>query len=451
MHDMKIANGGIVTESGVFSGDILIRDGKIALVGDAGDLPAAETIDAGGLLVLPGMLDSHAHLNDPGFTWREDFPHGSAAAAVGGVTTLIDMPLQNEPALTTAEAFAAKERALAGRSHVDYAFWGGLIPENVDGLRSLWDAGVVAFKAFIGPVSPDYSSIDMGTARRALLAARDFDGMIGFHCEDYSIIRAGEAEAIGRAGGRADWRDFLASRPLSAELVATSSILDLARETGARAHICHVSHPAVAERIRRARRDGVRATGEVCGHYLAFTADDVLRNGEMFKCAPPLREAGTPDRLWEYVEDGTLSCLGSDHSPCRADEKDAAAHGVFGAWGGISGVQSLLQTAFDQGVSRRGLSPAFLARAAAATARAFSLAHVKGALRAGLDADIVLLDPGREWTITASSLKYLNPISAFVGLRGRGLPVATLVRGRVVARNGETVGDAGHGHLVKRG
>lgn len=447
MYDLKIAGADIVTETGVFPGDILIRDGKIALVGDGGDAPAKETVKASGLYAFPGLIDCHAHLNDPGFTWREDFPHGTAAAAVGGTTTLVDMPLQNEPALTDARVFAAKEKAVAGRAHVDYAFWGGFIGPNVGELEGMHRAGAVAFKAFVGPVSPDYKSVDMGAIRRELLAVKSFDGLAGFHCEDYAIIKAAEADV----GTTKDWRCYLDTRPLSAEIISTQSVIALARETGARVHICHVSHPEVAELIRRARREGLRVTAETCGHYLAFTNDDVVQRGAIFKCAPPLRDAAAREGLWEYVADGTLVGLASDHSPCRADEKDMGDKGILGAWGGISGIQSTMQVVFDQGVARRGLSPTFLARSSAGTAAAFALDHAKGAIRPGLDADIVLLDPKREWEITPASLKYLNQISAFVGLKGRGLPVMTFVRGKLAARDGEAVGGPGHGRLVKGG
>jgi allantoinase len=392
--------------------------------------------------------DLHAHLNDPGFTWREDFPHGSAAAARGGVTTIVDMPLQNVPALTDAGIFAAKEKAIAGRGRVDYAVWGGFVGDNLDELESLDRAGAVAFKAFLGPVSPDYATVGLDQLRLAAVRIRAFDGLLGVHCEDYGLIRKGERLAAGKE--KPDWRDFLASRPPEAEILAVDAVLGLARETGVRVHICHVSLPEAAESIRRARADGIRASGETCPHYLSFCDRDLLARGAWLKCAPPLRDAAARERLWEYVADGTLSCLGSDHSPCRPDEKDAERLGVFGAWGGVSGIQTMFQTLFDQGVRRRGLSPVFLARSARETARVFGLDHCKGELRPGLDADLAIFDPGREWEITPSSLEYLNPRSAFVGLRGRGLPTAVFVRGRAAFREGRPQPPPGWGRLVKR-
>lgn len=450
MMDTVIKNARIVTSSRVFEGSIAIADGKIAAVYAGAEAPEAkETIDAEGKYVFPGGIDSHAHLNDPGFTWREDYAHGTAAAAVGGLTTLVDMPLQNVPALGNAKIFADKEKAVSPNAYVDFCFWGGLLKNNVDDLKGMDEMGAVAYKSFIGPVSDDFDTLSIGQAREALQRVKSFGGRAGFHCEDYSIISHEQQKALKE--GRDTYRDFLDARPVVAELIATQNIIELARETGAKVHICHVSHPDVAEAIRRAQHEGVDVTAETCSHYLVFTEEDVLHGGNIFKCAPPLRDHAAMNRLWDYVVDGTLCCVGSDHSPCAPEEKSEEKHGVFGAWCGISGVQSVMQVLFSEGVLRRGYSPTLLARALGeGPAKTFGIYGKKGAIAPGFDADLVILDPDMPWEITPDSLYYLNKISAFVGLRGRGLPVCTMVRGKVVAKDGKLVGEKGYGQLVRK-
>ncbi len=448
MFDTIIKNGKIVTVDAVLAEDLAIQDGKIAKIGkNLGE--AKEVIDAHGKFVFPGQLDTHAHMNDPGFTWREDYVFGSEAAAIGGVTTIIDMPLQNEPALTNKKIFHDKVAALKDSSVVDYAFWGGLIDDNVEDLIELDAQGVVALKSFIGPVSPDYSSCTMGIVREALEKTKSVDAMAGFHCEDYSIIKREEGRAL--KDGRNTRKGFFETRPLVAELIATESIIMLAKEFGAKVYICHVSHPDVAELIKKAKAEGVNVIGETCPHYLVFTEDNLIESGTIFKCAPPLRTAADREKLWDYVIDGTISCIGSDHSPCAPEEKDEQTHGVLGAWGGISGLQTGYQVMFDLAVTKRGLDPTLLAkRMAYDSAKAFGLYGKKGSLEVGFDADIVIIDPEKEWEITPDSLFYKNKISAFVGLKGRGLPICTLVRGQVVAKDNKIVAKHGYGQLVKK-
>lgn len=450
MFNLVIKNGKVVTPNRIFEGSICVNDGKIAAIVEAGNsVDAEQVIDAQGHYVFPGAIDSHAHLNDPGYGWREDYAHGSAAAAVGGCTTIVDMPLQNEPALTEAKIFDKKEEIVSPNAYVDYCFWGGLVDYNLDKLQELAEKGCVAFKSFIGPVSPDYVSLSIGQAKEALEILKECDARAGFHCEDYSIIKWEEARAQRKE--KNDWQDFLNSRPVIAELIATQNILDLARELDAKVHICHVSHPRVAKIIRDAQLEGVDVTAETCGHYLTFTDQDVIKNGSLFKCAPPLREASAVEEMWEYVNNGTLSSVGSDHSPCELSEKSEEKHGVFGAWGGISGIQNVMQVVFSEGVVKRGYNPTLLARSLSeGPAKTFGIYGKKGAIEVGFDADLVILDPEREWEITPDSLFYLNKISAFVGLKGKGLPVCTLVRGQVVAKDGQLVGAKGLGQLVKK-
>lgn len=455
MYDLLIKNAKVVTPERVQEGGVAVKNGKIAAVLAAGIEPeAAKVIDAKGKYLFPGAIDTHAHLNDPGYEWREDYEHGTAAAVVGGYTTIIDMPLQNEPAMTTAELMDRKEEKVSKEAYSDYCFWGGLIPDNFKDLKDLDEKGCVAFKSFIGPVSPDYHSLTYGQAYEAMKIIREFDGRAGFHCEDFSMIK--ECEKEMKEAGRLDWRGFLDSRPVAAEMLATIDIIELSRATGCKVHICHVSSPDVAERIKQAQQEGVDVTAETCSHYLTFTDEDTVKNGELFKCAPPLRTRAEVDRLWDYVKDGTFSGVASDHSPCAPDEKYKEILGqkinnVFDVWGGISGIQSCVQAAFSEGVVKRGICPSVLANTMAKKpAEAFGIYGKKGDIRPGFDADFVLIDPDKEWEIKAEDYYYVNKISAFTGLKGKGLPVCTILRGKVVAEDGKVTGEKGYGEFVKK-
>ena len=455
MFDVLVKNGKLVTPDRIYEAQIAIKDGKFAgFFSVDEEVEAKEVIDAKGNYVFPGAIDTHAHLNDPGYTWREDYEHGTAAAGVGGYTTIIDMPLQNEPALTNAELFDKKVETVDANAYVDYCFWGGLVPTNFEDLSGLDRKGCVAFKSFIGPVSPDYASLNYGQAYEAMQIIKEFDGRAGFHCEDFSMIKWQE-ERMKKAG-RLDWQGFLDSRPVISEMLATIDIIEIAKATGCKAHICHVSSPDVAQKIKEAQQEGYDITAETCSHYLSMTDKDVIENGPLFKCAPPLRSQEEVDRLWGYVEDGTFSGIASDHSPCSYDEKYNEILGqkisnVFEVWGGISGIQSGFQVSFYEGCVKRNVSPTALAKAMAEQpAKAFGIYGKKGAIEIGFDADLVILDPEKEWEITSESLKYVNKISAFVGMKGKGLPICTMVRGNIVAKDGNVVVEKGYGQLVKK-
>ncbi|MGI6075655.1 MAG: allantoinase AllB [Pyramidobacter sp.] len=451
MFDLIVKNADVVTSDGVKALDFAVKDGKVAALAQRGALTEAKKVlDLPGKLVFPGAIDTHAHLNDPGYNWRETFDCGTAAAAVGGYTTIIDMPLQNDPPTTNAERIAAKLKHVGPKAYTDYCFWGGLTDYNFGDLEGEDAAGVVAFKSFIGPVSPDYVSLSYGQVREALEIIARFGGVAGFHCEDFSLIKWGEERAKRKAAP--GWQDFLDSRPLVAEYLATEAVILLSKETGCRVHICHVSHPSVAQLVRDAQNNGIPVTAETCSHYLTLTEDDVLEKGELFKCAPPLRSKEARDLLWNYVIDGTFSGIASDHSPCAPEEKDEKKHGVFGAWGGISGIQNCLQLCYNAGVVERGIDPSVLARVMSENAaKTFGIWGKKGAILPGFDADFVVLDPEAQWEITADSLLYVNKISAFVGMKGKGLPVQTYIRGQLVAENGHVRAEMkGKGQYVKK-
>ncbi len=445
--DKAVNNVRIVTSDKIIYGSVGIKGEKIAEIREGKELNAEIIINGKDKYLFPGIIDNHVHLNDPGYTWREDFLHGTSAAAIGGVTTLVDMPMQNEPAVSNSDIYARKAETLSTKGVVDYSFWGALVDYNFSDLEGLRKCGVKAFKSFMSPVGSDYTSLGNGQIREALKILRELDGIGGFHCEDYDIIAYEESKAINE--GRLSIKDYLKARPVAAELIATKNVIDLAKEQGANIHICHVSHGKIADIIKRAKEENVNITSETCPHYLVFSAEDVIKKGLIYKCSPPIREKENIDSMWEAVRDGTLDCIVSDHSPSRIDEKDAEL-GAFKAWGGISGLQTGLQVVFHEGVNNRHLSPTFIARTMAENpAKIFGFGDKKGKIKIGYDADMVLLDPDALWKIKENDLAYLNKFSAFCGLEGKGLPIMTLVRGKVVAEYGNIKVDGGYGRLIK--
>lgn len=449
MFDILIKNANLVTSEKVEPKSLAIKNGKIAGIFENNCTEDSKiTIDGTGKYLFPGLIDAHVHLNEPGFTTREDFSHGTMAAAVGGITTVIDMPMQNEPPLYSKDIFASKEVCVSSKAYIDYSFYGAVVSYNLNNLEELNSCGAVAFKSFFAPVSPDYTTLNTGEIRQALSIIKKFDGLASFHCEDYNIITYEQNKAIKE--GRLGRRDFLNSRPVIAELIAVKNIIELAKEQNCRVHICHVSHPAVAEEIKKAKANGIRITAETCPHYLIFDENDFLTKGAVFKCAPPLRTSEDKEKLLYYVSDGTIDMIGSDHSPCAPEEK-LEDMGIFNAWGGISGIQTSLQTMYDYLVVKKGLSPSLISKTMAFNpAKHFEISNEKGSLNIETDADIVLLDPDKKWEITNDNLKYLNKQSAFVGLKGKGCPVLTILRGKIISENGCIKENTPYGHLIKR-
>lgn len=452
MFDLLIKNISIVKNNEVFIGDVGVNNEKIsAIINTEADsqldiLASKSVIDGTGQFLFPGVVDSHVHLNDPGFTWREDFLHGTESAAIGGVTTIVDMPLQNEPALTNKDIFLSKKEHLFNKSYIDYGFWGGLVSYNLNNLEELNNCGVLAFKCFFAPVSADYTSLDTGKIREAMKIIKSFNGLAAFHCEDYSIIKYEEEKAISK--NRVSAKDFLNTRPVIAELLAVRAIISLAEEIGTKVHICHVSHPLVAEEIKLAKKAGVKITAETCPHYLAFNEDDLINKGTILKCAPPLRSKEDSNRLWDYVIDGTIDIISSDHSPCTIEEKQSNGNDFLKAWGGISGIQTAMQVLFSEAIVKRNLSPSLLAKVLSSNAADIFSLTAKGSIEIGKDADFVIVNPEKQWSITSESLHYLNKISGFVGLKGIGCPVTTILRGNIICNNGTVLCSPNFGKIL---
>jgi allantoinase len=444
--ELLVRGGTLVRSDGLLEADLAVADGRIAaLLAPDQRCSADELIDARGLHVLPGLVDSHVHFDDPGRTAWEGFETGSQAAAAGGVTTVLDMPLNSSPPTLSAEALAVKRAAVAGRSVVDYGFWGGVVAGNTAELPDLLEAGVVACKAFMCHSGLDeYPRADEGTLIEALRVLGPLGGILGLHAEAHEATSA-LAERL-QAAGRRDPLAWAESRPPYTEAMAAASGVRLAEGLGGRLHFVHVSAAETVRLVDAARAAGVLATLETCPHYLALDERDLARLGPIAKCAPPLRSRDEVEALWRCLSEGLIDCVVSDHSPCTTEEKRLDSGDIWQAWGGIGGVQTSLPVMLTEGVHRRGLSLPELARLMAGNpARIFGLAQRKGALRPGLDADLVLNDLDAEWELERSMLLSRNRLNPFVGRRFRGRVGRTVVRGRTVFWDREIVAVAGSG------
>ncbi len=444
--DLYIRNGRVVTEEREFLGGVAVTGGRIArLVEGNSPLEALEEIDARGLLLLPGLVDAHVHFSEPGRGHWEGFETGSRAAAAGGVTSFVEMPLNAHPPTINAEALRLKQAA-AAVSHVDYALWGGLVEDNLADLADLQAGGVVGFKAFMVSAT-DFPRSDARIMREGMAQIAGFGSFLAVHAEDEEMT--GRLTMALRAAGRTDRAAWGEARPIAAELTAIDEAIGLAEATGARLHIVHVSCAEGIDRISAAKARGVAVTSETCAHYLFFDETDLERLGPVAKCAPPLRAPAEREALWDRVLAGAVDVITSDHSPCLWEEKTAGDADIFEAWGGISGVQSTLPALLTEGVAKRGLPLSDLVRMTAANpARLFGLYPKKGSLSAGADADLVLVDPDRRFTLQAADLEYRNPHSAYVGAQFLGSVQKTISRGLTVFDGGRIIGPAGHGERL---
>ena len=412
---MIIRGGTVVTARGVAKADVAVEGDQIVAVGP-NLAQGGEEIDASGLHVFPGGIDSHVHFNEPGRTEWEDIAHGSAALAAGGYTSFIDMPLNNLPVTTDVAAFDLKLEAMNRSSKVDFGLWGGLVPGNLAQLEPLVRRGVMGFKAFMCPSGVDeFPAADEQTLREGMKQIAALGSILLVHAEDPSRL----APPAGTTA-----RDFIWSRPADAELQAISLALAIAGDTGCRLHIVHVSTARGVELIYESQQGGVDASGETCPHYLLYVESDMERMGGIAKCAPPFRTAVDREKLWWMLRDGRLPMVVSDHSPSTFELKQGDDFSKI--WGGISGCQSTRQLLLAMG---RLELPVIAAVTSTNIARRFGLAN-KGDIAPGFDADLWLVDLSHEDVVTREDLLYRNRFSAHEGQRIRGRTVKTLVQGK---------------------
>ncbi|MGK5111596.1 allantoinase AllB [Geodermatophilus sp. CPCC 205506] len=426
----------VVLPAGERAAAVYTEHGRITAVTPFGDAPAAAVTLADDEVLIPGLVDSHVHVNEPGRTEWEGFATATRAAAAGGVTTIVDMPLNSVPPTTSVDALHVKRRAAEGQVAVDVAFWGGAVPGNVDQLRPLHEAGVVGVKCFLLDSGvPEFPPLDDAGLRAALTELARFNGLLVAHAEDAGVIAAAPPPA------GSSYAAFLASRPGAAEESAIAGLVAAARDTGARVHVVHLADADAVPLLRRARADGVRITVETCPHYLTFAAEEVPDGGTAFKCCPPIRETRHREALWTALADGDVDLVVSDHSPCTPDLKRLDVGDFALAWGGIASLQVAFPAVWT-GARARGLGLAqVVGWMSAAPARLAGLTG-KGAIAVGKDADLVVFAPDERWQV--GELAHRNPVTPYAGRELRGRVRRTWLRGR------ETDGPP-TGRLLRRG
>jgi len=395
-------------------------------------------------VLLPGLVDTHVHVNDPGRTEWEGFASATRAAAAGGVTTIVDMPLNSLPPTVDVAALEVKRKAAEQNCFVDVGFWGGAIPGNVSDLRPLHDAGVFGFKCFLADSGvEEFPHLEPAEFVSAVRAVAEFDGLMIVHAEDgHALEHAPSAEGRGYGG-------FLASRPRGVENLAIAEVIEAARWTGGRLHILHLSSADALPMIRSARRDGLRLTAEVCPHYLIFAAEEIPDGATEFKCCPPIREAANRDELWAAVADGTIDFIVSDHSPCTPELKRLDIGDFAAAWGGISSLQLGLPAIWTE-ARRRGHSLADVIRWMAERPAAQVGLDQKGSIAVGKDADFAVFAPDETLVVDPNVLYHKNAVTPYAGRTLTGRVRSTWLRGTDISADVETNGDR-RGRLLRRG
>ncbi|HEV8587348.1 MAG TPA: allantoinase AllB [Pyrinomonadaceae bacterium] len=438
MHPVELVIRGrrVVTEHGVGPASVHITRSYVSAISILEDVPpGAELIEADDSIVMPGLVDTHVHVNQPGRTDWEGFETATRAAAAGGVTTIVDMPLNSIPATTTLEGLNAKLEAARDKLHVDVGFWGGVVPGNTGELTKLWEAGVVGFKCFlIHSGVEEFPNVTEKDLRQAMPELARLGALLIVHAELPGPVDAC-CQSIAGAPARA-YQTFLRSRPREAENEAVALMIRLCRETGCRVHVVHHSSADALPMLRNAKRFGLPITAETCPHYLHFAAEDISDGATEFKCCPPIRERGNREQLWDALRDGTIDFIVSDHSPCPPELKRREEGDFMNAWGGISSLQLRLPVIWTE-ARERGFTIEDLTKwLCREPARQVGLQNLKAAIKDGYDADIVIWNPDREVQVEPSLLHHRHKLSPYTGEVLRGVVEKTFVRGQMVYDGG---------------
>jgi len=427
----------VVTPGAERAAAIHIRGGVITAISAFDDIPARSPVhEAGDSILMPGLVDTHVHINEPGRTEWEGFSSATRAAAAGGVTTLVEMPLNSVPAVTTVSAYREKLAAAAGKLSVDVGFWGGLVPGNLGELRPLWEAGVVGFKCFLVPSGvEEFLHVTEGDLREALPVLAALGAPLLAHAESPGPIETAAQDLVDCEPCR--YANWLASRPREAENDAIALLLRLCREFKTHVHIVHLSSSDAIPQLHQAKLEGLALSAETCPHYLTFAAEEIPDRATEFKCAPPIREGENREKLWAALRDRTIDLIASDHSPCRPEMKLSQTGDFLRAWGGISSLQLDLPAVWT-GARSRGYSVTDLALwLCRQPARLAGLEKHKGSIAVGCDADFAIWNPDAMFRVEPAQLHHRHKITPYAGRELAGVVETTFLRGRKVFERGE--------------
>ncbi|MDX6383841.1 MAG: allantoinase [Blastocatellia bacterium] len=436
--DLVIRGRRVVLESGVSPASIHVSAGRIQAIAAFETVPSdCEIVEAGeDSVAMPGLVDSHVHVNEPGRTEWEGFETATRAAAAGGVTTIVDMPLNCIPATTSLDGLNAKLATVPGKLSVDTAFWGGLVPGNTSELAKLWAAGVVGFKCFLVHSGVDeFPNVTEKDLREAMPELARLGAMLIVHAEVPGPIDQACGQTVGDGSADRSYENFLRSRPRGAENEAVELMLRLSRDTGCRIHVVHHSSADALENLRAAKASGALLTVETCPHYLHFASEDIREGATEFKCCPPIRERENREQLWEALRDGTIDMVVSDHSPCPPEMKLGKEGDFMKAWGGISSLQLRLPVIWTESRARGFDLDQVTEWLCAAPARQVGLAQ-KGSISVGRDADIVIWNPEREFRVAPEMIQHRHKLTPYAGETLRGVVEKTFLRGQMVYDGG---------------
>ncbi|MEM7101710.1 MAG: allantoinase AllB [Bacteroidota bacterium] len=428
----------VLLPEGLQSTTILVKGGKLERIlpgkVDTGNL---EFLDFGNAVIMPGLIDPHVHINEPGRTEWEGFETGTMAAAAGGVTTIVDMPLNSSPVTTNVAALQEKLDAAKGKLHVNCGFWGGLTPQSLGDLEGLLETEVLGVKVFLTHSGiDDFPDIGQSDLSRVMPLIKTSGKPILAHCE----ISRPHADQALLENNPTSYQNYLASRPPSWEIEAIEMMIDLCRTSGCRTHIVHLATAEAISSISKAKDEGLPLTVETCPQYLCFSAEEIPDGQTVYKCAPPIREAANQKQLWEAIKTGLIDFLATDHSPAPPKLKEIDSGNLAKAWGGIAGLQFFLPAIWTKAKTQNLTLPK-LSKLWSSNAAAFlGIGHRKGKIAKGYDADLVIWHPDEQFTVTESMIFHKHKPTPYLGQQLYGKVMLTMVNGQLVYQNGQIVG-----------